>query len=372
MTEATSISAASRRSLQKLARPLATVATRHWRPGSRLFLVGEQANWSIDEDVFALERIARTLGARVASRRLLSTSCDQSVFYGSHFTLLQEPWREPRHRLATTYFHGRPGTPGMPEFDLPYRVLCRHHEQVDRVQVSHTELEHVLLESGIAAEKVRRIPIGIDASLFRPTTPALRADARRDLGLPESAFVVGSFQKDGVGWGDGMEPKLVKGPDVLVDVLTQVRRQVPELHVLLSGPARGYVRDQLERAGIPCVHRVVDRHREVASLYHALDAYLVASRQEGGPKAVLESMASGVPLVTTRVGQAMDIVVSGENAFMVEPEDARGLADWLVHVAETGDLASVRAAGLRTVAENTYDAQLPLWRSFLMGFVELT
>ena len=355
------------------ARRLAPLFTRNWAAGSRLFLVGEQANWVIDEELRAVARIARQLGARVESRRLLTGSRDQSAFYGSHFTLLQEPWSPPPHRLGTTYFHGRPGTPGMPEFDVPYRLLRAHHHLLDRVQVSHSELEAIVLDSGIAAEKVRRIPIGIEGSYFRPSTPELRAEARRSLGLPESAFVVGSFQKDGVGWGPGFEPKLVKGPDVLADALERIRVRVPELHVLLSGPARGYVRERLARAGIPYVHRVVSRYEEVAGLYHALDAYLVASRQEGGPKAILESLASGVPLVTTRVGQAMDIVDHGRNAFMVAPEDADGLADWVAHIAEAGSaLDAMRVQGLETAAANTYETQVPLWRSFLAGFVELS
>jgi glycosyltransferase involved in cell wall biosynthesis len=157
-----------------------------------------------------------------------------------------------------------------------------------------------------------------------------------------------------------------------VQALALVRGEVPELHVLLSGPARGYVRNGLAVAGIPCVHRLLDRYRDVATLYHALDAYLVSSRQEGGPKAVLESMASGVPLVTTRVGQAMDLVRHGENAYMVEPEDVEGLAHWVVHVSSAPEeLPRLRAAGLETAAANDYETQLPLWRGLLRGFVEL-
>jgi glycosyltransferase involved in cell wall biosynthesis len=191
---------------------------------------------------------------------------------------------------------------------------------------------------------------------------------RRALGLPDSAFVVGSFQKDGDGWGEGTTPKLVKGPDLLVQALARAKREVPALHVLLSGPARGYVKAGLAEAGIPFVHRQLDRYEDVGGLYHALDAYLVSSRQEGGPKAVLESMASGVPLVSTRVGQAMDLVRHEENAFMVEPEDVEGLAHWLGRVAHGVD---VRAAGFETAAQHTYDAQRPLWRDLLSGFVEL-
>lgn len=364
---------ASRRGVHRLARPLASVMTRRWPDGSRLFFVGEQTKWSIDEDVRALRHIAESLGVRVASRRLLSISSRQAVFFGSHFTLLQERWLPPAHRLATTYFHGRPGTPGMPEFDLPYAALCAHHERLARIQVSHSELEHIVLESGIAPDKVHRIPIGIEPAHFRSTTPSLRNEARQALDLPNSAFVVGSFQKDGVGWADGLEPKLVKGPDVLADALERAHAEIPELHVLLSGPARGYVRRRLERAGIPYVHRVLDRYEDVAGLYATLDAYMVSSRQEGGPKGILESMASGIPLVTTRVGQAMDLVEHRKNAFMVEPEDADGLAAWLVHIASGGsDLDKIRAAGFATVSANTYEAQRPLWKSFMTGFVELT
>jgi glycosyltransferase involved in cell wall biosynthesis len=353
------------------ARRVGPLVTRRWPPASRLFLVGEGAGWVIDEELASVGRLARLAGVRVADRRLLSLSQGQAVLYGSHFTLLAEPWRPPPHLLGTTYFHGRPGTPGMPDFDEPYRLLRAHHEELHRIQVSHSELEAIVLESGIDPAKVFRIPIGIEPAHFTPVTPELRREARRTLGLPDGAFVVGSFQKDGVGWGEGDTPKLVKGPDLLADALERVHRDVPELHVLLSGPARGYVRGRLERAGIPVVHRLREHYADVGPLYHALDAYLVSSRQEGGPKAVLESMASAVPLVTTRVGQAMDLVRHRENAYLVEPEDVEGMAAWLVHVAgRPAELDALAAAGLATVAEHTYDAQLPLWRSFFAGFAD--
>jgi len=373
MTDVAAVPNDRQRHTERITRSLARAVVKRWPAGSRLFLVGEQVNWVIDEELRAVKRVAHELGVRVATRRLLTSAREQAAFFGSHFTLLQEPWEPPAHRLGTTYFHGRPGTPGMPEFDVPYRVLCAHHERLDRVQVSHSEMERIVLESGIAPEKVHRIPIGIESSYFRPATRDVRITARERLGLPESAFVVGSFQKDGIGWDDGFDPKLVKGPDVLVDALARAREAVPELYVLLSGPARGYVRTRLERAGIPYTHRVFDRYEDVVGLYAALDAYLVSSRQEGGPKAVLESMASGIPLVTTRVGQAMDLVEHGRNAFMVEPEDAVGLADWIGHVYEAGSAVNpVVAAGLETAAKHSYDAQVPLWRALLKDFVEFS
>ncbi len=334
-------------------------------------LVDDWSAWVISWEMRAIARVARQLGVRVASRRWVSYSTGQSVFYGSQFVLSNDAWRAHDHRVAITYFHGRPGS-GLPECDEVFRRLRDAHERIARVQVSHREMRDVVLETGIAPEKVFVIPIGIDLSFFRVQTPESRRRARATLGIPASAFVVGSFHKDGVGWGDGLQPKLVKGPDVFVAAMTRLKATVPELFVMLTGPARGYVKAGLERAGVPYRHLVLDDYPRIGELYHALDLYLVASRQEGGPKGVLEAMASGVPLVTTRVGQAMDIVVHGENGWLVDLEDAEGLAHWAAHVAtRRSALDPIPKQARRDAERHSYDAQLPLWRGFFEGFVEI-
>ena len=136
---------------------------------------------------------------------------------------------------------------------------------------------------------------------------------------------------------------------------------------MLSGPARGFVRRGLDELGIPFAHRLLDRYEEIATLYAALDAYVVPSRQEGGPQGVLEAMASGVPVASTRVGQAAELIVDGVNGRLADVDDFEALASALVDAA--GDDALV-AAGLETAAANSYDAQLPLWRRFFDGFVD--
>ncbi len=148
------------------------------------------------------------------------------------------------------------------------------------------------------------------------------------MGIPDATVVIGSFQKDGNGWGEGNEPKRIKGPDIFVEVVKRLKEKIPNVLVLLTGPSRGFVKRGLSAAGVPFVHRLLDRYAEVGHYYQAIDLYLVTSRDEGGPKAILESMASGVPLVTTRVGQAIDLVRHQENAWMVESEDVDGLTHW--------------------------------------------
>lgn len=359
--------------LRETVRGTAVRASATWRPHSRLFFVGEGVDWVIDEEQRALSTIARRIGIHVPRRWPFTAARRQSVFYGSHFSFFSRPDMTPLgHRFATTYFHGRPGTPGMPEFDEAYAALQRRHGELERVQVSHRELEQLVLSTGIDPAKVFRIPIGIEPAHFDPHTKELRAEARRTLGLPQSAFVVGSFQKDGVGWGEGTEPKLIKGPDVMLDAFTLAQQRVPDLFVLLSAPARGYVKAGLEARRIPYAHRLLDRYDEIGTLYSALDAYVVPSRQEGGPKGVLEAMAAGVPLVSTRVGQATDLVRDGENGWLVDVEDAEAIAGRLAEIAAgDSDLDRVASAAIATATANSYESQVPLWRDFFDGFVAL-
>jgi glycosyltransferase involved in cell wall biosynthesis len=347
--------------------------TQTWLPHSRLFVAGDGNRWAISDDAAEVTKLARSFGIRVGPERWISRVRNQSVFHTSQFSLLGYPFEAAGNRLGVAYLHGRPGTLGMPEFDTCYKTVRARHQELYRVQVSNRAMEELVLGTGIAPEKVFLIPIGVDTARFRQRDGAMRAEARRELGLPESAFVVGSFQKDGVGWGQGLEPKLIKGPDVLLDVAERLARAVPELVVLLTGPARGYVAAGLERLGVTYRHLRLANLDSVARAYRAVDLCLVTSRDEGGPKAVLESMATGVPLVSTRVGQAADLVRDGENGWLCEVEDAEGVAEAAAHVARasSAELEPVVAAGRETAESCSWNALRPQWRDLFRGFVAM-
>jgi hypothetical protein len=128
------------------------------------------------------------------------------VFHHDHFSALQPRWLDSSHALGLSYFHGRPGTSGYPEFDNAYETLKRHASRIDRVQVTHAEMHELVLEAGVGPDRVHRIPIGVDLEKFPLVDEARRKRAREELAIPQSAFVIGSFVKDGVGLGDGNEP----------------------------------------------------------------------------------------------------------------------------------------------------------------------
>ena len=351
-------------------RGLVRARTLAWPDHSRLFALGDRSSWSVEEDAEQLAGTARRLGFEVGPPRWAPFAEQQSVFHASHFEALSPRWLGSSHRLGTAYLHGRPGTPGYPEFDATFEALRRHPDRLERIQVTHHEMHELVLSAGVDPARVFRIPIGIDLEHFPIVNPESRRNSRRVLDLSDDAFVIGSFQKDGVGWGDGAEPKLIKGPDVLIAALESVRASAPELVVLLTGPARGYVRSELARLGIPHRHMLARSRGELSSAYHALDVYVVPSRQEGGPKGVLEAMASGVPLVTTRVGQAPDIVESRGNGLLVDAEDPEGIADGVLLVrADRAFAAALTAAGRRTAEDYPYERLDAAWAKLLDGFV---
>ncbi|MFN0153778.1 MAG: glycosyltransferase family 4 protein [Gaiella sp.] len=342
-----------------------------WRDHSRLLVVGDGADWSLDRDAEHLVATAGRLGLPTAPGAWAAHLERQSVFLTSHFAAVAPCWLQSSHRLATSWFHGLPDTAGYPEFDATFAVLRAQPSRFQRIQVTHPAMRAAVLEAGVAADRVHLIPIGIDLAVFPQATTELRAASRERFGIPPDVFLVGSFQKDGDGWQEGLSPKLVKGPDVLVAALTAAAAELESLWVLLTGPARGYVKAGLTKAEVPFTHVHLPGEADLAAGYHALDAYLIPSRQEGGPKGVLEALACGVPLVSTRVGQATEIVHDGANGLLVDVEDAGGLAAGITRIAGDRALADRLAASGRITAE-TFDHPLldPLWRAFFEGFIE--
>jgi glycosyltransferase involved in cell wall biosynthesis len=97
--------------------------------------------------------------------------------------------------------------------------------------------------------------------------------------------------------------------------------------------------------------------------------YLVTSRQEGGPKASFEATAAGVPLVTTRVGQAAEILMHDHDALLADVDDVEALVDAVLRVHDDVMLTPrLRAAG-RATAEAYSDERLDArWAELLEGF----
>lgn len=313
--------------------------------------VVENANWSTKWDGLYITEGVNALApgtAAVTSRP--EQFIDRLVHFGSQY--MWEAWADAlsaTNRYVVTYFHGKPedGPDAARHVDRFLASLSK----LSKVVTAATLMEERLLDWGVPRSKLVRIPIGVDTALFTPADDERKRSARAAFSVPDGHVCIGSFQKDGVGWGDGDEPKLIKGPDVFLDVIAKLNER-EKIFVLLTGPARGYVKRGLDKLGVPYAHRFVEDYRDLVTCYHAIDLYLVTSREEGGPKAIMESMAAGVPLISTRVGMAPDIIRDGINGGLVEPEDVNGLFErGLAVIRDTDHRTRLVASGRASVTD---------------------
>lgn len=130
---------------------------------------------------------------------------------------------------------------------------------------------------------------------------------RQQYNLPESAFIIGSFQRDTEGH-DLRSPKLEKGPDLLADAIIKYKNFNPATHVLLAGWRRQYVISRLEEARITYTYIERPPQSVINDLYQTLDLYPVTARHEGGPQSLIECGVLNVPVVSRPVGIAEQVL----------------------------------------------------------------
>lgn len=171
--------------------------------------------------------------------------------------------------------------------------------------------------------EVTIIPFYIDSKIFNKKNKS-RIEICRLLNINpkeiEKKILIGSFQRDSLG-KDLRRPKWQKNPDLLIKILKEFRRS--DILLVLAGPRRHYIINQCKKHGIPYKFygnqqyitmnkddlelNNIESH-EISLLYNLLDVYIVTSKSEGGPKAILEAAMTKTFIVSTSVGLAPDIL----------------------------------------------------------------
>jgi glycosyltransferase involved in cell wall biosynthesis len=98
-----------------------------------------------------------------------------------------------------------------------------------------------------------------------------------------------------------------------------------------DGPDRNDVERQAHGLGLAGKIVFAGFQSEIAPYYHAIDMLVLSSDREGHPMVALEAMASGRPVVATRVGGVPEVIVENENGKMVAPDNSEALAKALCH-----------------------------------------
>ena len=165
-----------------------------------------------------------------------------------------------------------------------------------------------------------------------------------------------------------------KGHRELIRAFGEVRAEIPHARLLLvgSGPLEAETRAMVDGAGLTGCVEFVGRTNDVAHYLASADVFALASRYEPQGIAVIEAMASRLPVVATAVGGIVETIAEGETGFLVRPGDVEGLARALIRLlrspeerARVGTAAREWARGRSMDA--TADRYLGLYTDLLEG-----
>ena len=161
--------------------------------------------------------------------------------------------------------------------------------------------------SKLTNKPIETIPFWVNQNIWFDIPD--KESIRNKYNLNNQDYIVGSFQRDTEG-SDLLSPKLSKGPDQLIRILNEINSidKNLNLHVLLAGKRRQYIINQLKIHKIKFTYFEMINFKLLNELYNCLDLYIVSSRIEGGPQSIVECAQAKVPIVSTDVGNASNIL----------------------------------------------------------------
>ena len=154
-------------------------------------------------------------------------------------------------------------------------------------------------------KKIHSIPFWVNQNVWFEIKN--KEKLRNKYKLDMKKFYIGSFQRDTEG-SDLTSPKLSKGPDIFIEKVKLLMENNPNIEVLLAGTRRQYIIGRLKEMNIPFKYFEMVDFSSLNELYNLLDLYIVSSRFEGGPQAIMECSLLKIPIISTDVGIAKEIL----------------------------------------------------------------
>jgi glycosyltransferase involved in cell wall biosynthesis len=196
---------------------------------------------------------------------------------------------------------------------------------------------------GCPARRVVVIPNGVDVGRFRPRPP--NRQLQDEFNLDPAAPVAGIVA--------ALRPE--KNHDMFLNVAALVCKELPAARFLIvgDGPERTRLETLAQSLGVADSVRFLGTRSDVDELLSLLDIVLLTSHMEANPICLLEAMASGKPVVATRVGSVVETVLPGTNGYLVNPGDSQEMAACVLKLLRDRDRAAIMGrAGREQVVAN--------------------
>jgi glycosyltransferase involved in cell wall biosynthesis len=195
------------------------------------------------------------------------------------------------------------------------------------IGVSHATSRNWINRTRIGSDRVVTIHNGIDPDKFRRQQS--REIARRKLGIPVDALILG-----GVGRLDE-----AKGFVDLIEAVRQMMPSYPNLYLVIagSGPLKNQFEEQVQRSGLSDRILLLGFQSDVQQVLDALDLFVLSSWCEACPYAVLEAMASELPVIGTAVGGVPELIEDEVTGLIVPARSPRLLSNAINRLMKSQD-----------------------------------
>jgi glycosyltransferase involved in cell wall biosynthesis len=242
--------------------------------------------------------------------------------------------RRVLHQPHGHLFYGYYGRAGSTLVLLAERCLARFARLHVALTAAGAE-EH--LRRGVGRpEQYRVLPSGVDFRALR-AAGCRREACRRRLGYGHDEIVIGTLCR--------LDP--IKGAEDIVRAFLLASGVRPSLRLLVGGegPHRAALLGLVHAAGAQDRVSIRGGWAAPEDILPACDIFVLASRNEGLGRAIVEAMVLGIPVVATAVGGVPDLLQQGEAGLLVPPADPEALAASLGRLAD--DPAFATALGRR-------------------------
>lgn len=191
------------------------------------------------------------------------------------------------------------------------------------------DIEIELDSVGIPDSRIHYIPNGVDTGEFRPRHPEEKLRQRSDLGVADK-FIVSFVGR--------LDP--VKGIEVLLEAWKDVVSENPNAHLFIigTGPQKMELVTYASEAGISKHVEFVGKVQDVRAFLGASDIFVLPSLSEGVSNALLEAMATELPVIATSVGGTKELIKDGINGILIPPEDSGAISRSITHLINDVDL----------------------------------
>lgn len=182
------------------------------------------------------------------------------------------------------------------------------------VTINNEDFERAKKFHAKSVEKINGI--GVDLSEYAPND-FLRCEKRKELNVAEDEtllFTVGELTHR-------------KNQHILIEALALLNNPKIKLAICGCGDLECKLKDKAKSLGVSEQVQFLGYRKDACELYNAADIFVFSSLQEGLPRAVMEAMANGKPVVCSNIRGNVDLIENGVNGFMCAPDDVNGFAE---------------------------------------------